>query len=166
MPLTRARSQSSASSMEHLIEATQIKGDSEAHPFLSPDDEFADFDTWDRSNLDGTELKKPRTCYRWEYAREALKTGLMLERQPGRQSVQVRHGRRVATRTPRSTAVEEDNFFGKHSGVEPGPAPLGARGDRGSGSGPDRSRLAAGGRRPYARASGRPRTHARRSSTP
>lgn len=44
--------------MEPLIEVTQIKGDGEAHPFLSPDDEFADYETWDRANLDGTELKQ------------------------------------------------------------------------------------------------------------
>ena len=56
-PLTRADAEMRIR-FEPLIEATQIKGDSEAHPFLSPDDEFADFDTWDRSNLDGTELKK------------------------------------------------------------------------------------------------------------
>lgn len=44
---------------EPLYEPTQIKGDGEAHPFLSPDDEFADFDTWDAANLNGTELKQP-----------------------------------------------------------------------------------------------------------
>ena len=66
--------------LEPLVEATQIKGDSEKHPFLSPDDEFADFETWDRSNLDGTEIKT-KAMLRWEYSREALKTGLMLEKQ-------------------------------------------------------------------------------------
>ena len=39
---------------ERLYEATQIKGDGEAHPFLSPDDEFADFETWDYGNLDAS----------------------------------------------------------------------------------------------------------------
>ncbi|MEE9547151.1 MAG: DUF3604 domain-containing protein, partial [Hyphomicrobium sp.] len=67
---------------EPLAEATQIKGDSETHPLLSPNDEFADYETWDRSNLDGTELKKPEML-QWEYARSALKTGLMLEQKLG-----------------------------------------------------------------------------------
>ncbi len=39
---------------EPLYEATQIKGDGEAHPFLSPDDEFADYELWDIGNLDGS----------------------------------------------------------------------------------------------------------------
>ena len=62
---------------EPLVEATQIKGDGEAHPMLSPNDEFADYETWDKSNLNGTEAKTP-DMLQWEYAREALKTGLRL----------------------------------------------------------------------------------------
>jgi hypothetical protein len=46
---------------EPLYEVTQIKGDGEAHPFLSPDDAFADYETWDVGNLDLSEAKT-RTC--------------------------------------------------------------------------------------------------------
>ena len=46
------------SHFERIVEVTQIKGDGEAHPLLSPNDEFADYETWDRANLDGTELKE------------------------------------------------------------------------------------------------------------
>ena len=105
--------------MEPLVETTQIKGDSEAHPFLSPDDEFADYETWDRSNLNGTELKE-KEMLRWEYSREALKTGLMLESSLGVNPY--KFGQIGSTDAHTSlAAVEEENFFGKHSGVEPEP---------------------------------------------
>ena len=104
---------------EPLVEATQIKGDSETHPLLSPNDEFADHETWDRSNLDGTELKKPEML-QWEYARSALKTGLMLEQKLGVNPFKFGMVGGTDAHTG-LTAVEEENFFGKHSGVEPEP---------------------------------------------
>ncbi len=62
---------------EPLHELSQMKGDEEAHPLLSPDDEFADFETWDTSNIAGNVPKEP-SMLQFEYARAALKTGLRL----------------------------------------------------------------------------------------
>jgi hypothetical protein len=105
--------------MEPVVEVTQIKGDSEAHPFLSPDDEFAAYEKWDKSNLNGTEAKKPEML-QYEYAREALKNGLVLEAKLGVNPFKFGMVAGTDSHTALSTA-EEDNFFGKHSGVEPGP---------------------------------------------
>jgi hypothetical protein len=102
---------------EKIVEVTQIKGDSEAHPMLSPNDEFADYETWDRSNLDGTEAKKPGMIQS-EYAREALKTGLKLEKKLGVNPFKFGMIGSTDSHTAMA-AVEEENFFGKHSGVEP-----------------------------------------------
>lgn len=105
--------------MEPIIETTQIKGDSESHPFLSPNDEFAGYETWDAANLNGTELKEP-SMLQYEYSREALKTGLKLKQSLGVNPY--RFGMVGSTDSHTSfAAVEEENFFGKHSGVEPEP---------------------------------------------
>jgi hypothetical protein len=104
---------------EPLVEVTQIKGDSESHPSLSPSDEFAGYEIWDKANLNGTELKKPE-MFQYEYAREALKNGLLLERKLGVNPFKFGMVGSTDSHTSMSTA-EEDNFFGKHSGVEPGP---------------------------------------------
>ena len=105
--------------MEPLVEVTQIKGDSETHPLLSPNDEFADYETWDKANLNGSELKKPEML-QWEYTREALKTGLELEQKLGINPYKFGMVGSTDSHTSLATA-EEENFFGKHSGVEPEP---------------------------------------------
>ena len=103
--------------MEPVAEVTQIKGDGEAHPFLSPNDEFADYETWDAANLDGTELKS-KDMLQYEYARSALRKGLQLEKKLGTNPF--KFGMIGSTDAHTSlAAVEEENFFGKHSGVEP-----------------------------------------------
>jgi len=63
---------------ERLYEVTQTKGTGEAHPYLSPNDEFANFEIWDKGNLDGSEVKT-KDMLEFEYARSALKNGLKLE---------------------------------------------------------------------------------------
>jgi hypothetical protein len=117
-PLTRELAALRAD-LEPLVEVTQIKGDGESHPFLSPNDEFADYETWDDANLDGTEVKK-KEMFQYEYARSALKIGLMLEKKLGVNPF--KFGMAAGTDAHTSlSAVAENNFFGKHSGVEPDP---------------------------------------------
>jgi hypothetical protein len=102
---------------EPLYEVTQIKGDGETHSALSPDDEFADYGTWDVGNLDLTELKRPEMLA-GEYAREALKQGMALEKKLGTNPY--KFGMVGATDAHTSlVAVEEDNFFGKSVTTEP-----------------------------------------------
>jgi hypothetical protein len=102
---------------EPLYEITQIKGDGEAHPFLSPNDEFADYETWDQGNLDLTEFKTD-DMLQYEYGREALKIGLQVEEEFGVNPYKFGFVGATDTHTGLATA-QEDNFFGKHSGAEP-----------------------------------------------
>jgi len=104
---------------EPLYEATQIKGDGETHPLLSPTDEFADYETWDQGNLD-LSVRKQDSMLQYEYARTALQTGLQLEQALGVNPYKFGMIGSTDSHTGLATA-EEENFFGKHSGTEPGP---------------------------------------------
>jgi hypothetical protein len=103
---------------EPLFEVTQVKGQSESHPLLSPSDEFANWDLWDRGNLI---LKpKPRGALKHEYWREALKSGLRLEGSLGTNPFMYGANGATDTHTGLST-TEEDNFYGKFKTLEPRP---------------------------------------------
>ena len=102
---------------EPIYEVTQIKGDGESHPFLSPNDEFAGYDVlWDKGNL-GPVLKQEHML-QYEYAREALKTGLKLGDKLGTNPYQFGMVGSTDAHTGLATAAEE-NFYGKHAGKEP-----------------------------------------------
>ena len=103
---------------EPVIEATQIKGDSETHPFLSPNDEMAGFGVtgWDFGNLSLSEQTVP-SMYAGSYARSALLRGLTLETQLGVNPYAF--GMIGSTDSHTSLATgDEDNFWGKHTGNE------------------------------------------------
>jgi hypothetical protein len=107
---------------ERLYEVTQTKGDGETHPFLSPTDEFADFERWDKGNLDGT-VPKTKDMLQFEYARSALKLGLKLEQTLGVNPYKFGMVGSSDAHTGLA-AMEEDNFFGKTTPQEPSPERL------------------------------------------
>lgn len=106
---------------EPLYEVTQMKGDGEAHPFLSPNDEFADFETWDTGSF-GPDAKTPDMLPK-EYAREALKTGLAYEESLGVNPFKFGLIGSTDAHTSLATTTE-DNFFGKIVVTEPTADPV------------------------------------------
>ena len=104
---------------EPIVEVTQQKGDGEAHPLLSPDDEFADFETIDAGNISGKVAKTPDMLPK-EYARPALKEGLRLERKLGVNPFKFGMIGSTDNHTALPTSREENNFS-KASFVEPSP---------------------------------------------
>lgn len=104
---------------EPLVEITQIKGDSESHPFMSPNDEFAGFGDagWELGNLDYSEKSTPE-MQPGSYVREALKRGLLIEQRTGANPYKYGVVGSTDSHTSLSTA-DDDNFFGKHPGAEP-----------------------------------------------
>jgi hypothetical protein len=117
-PLTRQYAEARAR-WEPLLEVTQPKGDSESHRFLSPTDEFAGYEVWDKMNLGSTKLHED-AWFQSEYARAALKNGLVLEQRLGTNPFKFGMIGSTDAHTALS-AVEEDNFFGKASPFEPNP---------------------------------------------
>jgi hypothetical protein len=107
---------------ERLYETTQTKGDGEAHPYLSPNDEFANFEKWDKGNLDGS-VAKTKDMLEFEYARSAYKNGLKLETRLGVNPYKFGLVGSSDAHTALS-AMEEDNFFGKTTPQEPSPERL------------------------------------------
>ena len=104
---------------EPLVEVSQAKGDGETHAILSPTDEFADYETWDRSNLDGS-AAKTEDMLTYEYARSALRLGLKLGEQLGANPYKFGLIAATDSHTGLSTSREE-NYFGKYKKTEPSP---------------------------------------------
>jgi hypothetical protein len=104
---------------ERLYEATQMKGDGETHPALSPEDEFADFENWDAGNLDLSQAKA-QDMLPGEYARTGLQRGLLLEARLGANPF--KFGMVGASDTHVGlTTTSNDNYFHKFTTYEPSP---------------------------------------------
>ncbi|MGB5165736.1 MAG: DUF3604 domain-containing protein [Woeseiaceae bacterium] len=106
---------------EPVYEVTQMKGDGETHPKLSPNDEFADYYTWDKGSF-GPDPKTPDMLPK-EYAREAYKRGLAYESKLGSNPFKFGMIGSTDSHTGLST-MEEDNFFGKIAALEPTADPI------------------------------------------
>jgi len=94
---------------EPLYEVTQQKGDGEAHPFMSPDDEFADFETVDMGNISG-KVAKTNDMLPKEYARSALLEGLRQEERLGINPFKFGMVGSTDNHTALPTSREENNF--------------------------------------------------------
>ncbi len=104
---------------EPLVEATQVKGDSETHPFLSPDDEFADYESWDRSNV-SMAVPHQDEWFRHEYVRSALQLGLEIADATGVNPYRFGLIGSTDSHTALATA-DEDDYWGKFVSAHPGP---------------------------------------------
>jgi len=108
---------------EPIAEVTQFKGDSESHPFLSPDDEFADYETWDAGNIGVPTTPKTDDQLKYEYLREAFKNGLGEAARIGVNPYKMGLIGSTDSHTSLATAAEDD-FWGKLSSMEPSPTRL------------------------------------------
>jgi Protein of unknown function (DUF3604) len=105
---------------EPLLEVTQTKGDGEMHPFLSTDDDFANFERWDFGNFGNPSVPKTKEMLQTEYARSALKLGLQWDEKLGANPFKFGMLGSTDSHTSLSTS-SEDNFFGKLPQDEPSP---------------------------------------------
>jgi hypothetical protein len=117
-PLTRSYAET-RSRYEPIYEMTQAKGTGEAHPTLSPNDEFAGQELLDASNIMGRVPKTPEMLPK-EYARSALMEGLRQEDKLGANPF--KFGMIGSTDNHTSLpSTREDNWFGKATILEPSP---------------------------------------------
>ncbi len=103
---------------EPIVEITQIKGDSETHPLLSPGDKFADFGRWDTNLAMNDTVRPSMSQYPFNYVRSALGIGLQIEREVGTNPFRFGVVGSTDSHTALSTA-DDDNFWGKFSKDEP-----------------------------------------------
>jgi hypothetical protein len=107
---------------EPVAEVTQNKGDSETLPLLSPDDEFANFERWDKANILGTKLDTPEQ-QPFNYLRPTLTRGLRYEAELGVNPF--KYGLIGASDIHNAlSAVAADNFLGTTPVNEPSPGRL------------------------------------------
>jgi hypothetical protein len=106
---------------EPLYEVTQMKGDAETDPGLSPNDEFADFERWNRGSFGP--VKKTPEMLRKEPAREALKRGMAYEAKFGVNPFKFGMVGSTDSHTSLPT-TQENNFFGKVVPLEPSKDPI------------------------------------------
>ncbi|MFN2101061.1 DUF3604 domain-containing protein [Altererythrobacter sp. MF3-039] len=101
---------------EPVYEVTQVKGDGEAHPLLSPDDRFADFENWDETDISmvprSVDEAEQRRTLEGEYARSGLKRGLEFARDIGTNPYEFGLMGSTDSHTALSTS-DSDNFWGK-----------------------------------------------------
>jgi hypothetical protein len=107
---------------ERLQEVMQTKGNSETHPTLSPNDEFADYGIagWEYGNLTMEDEPESPEMRPHMYLRGGLMSGLRMEQELGANPF--KFGMIGGTDVHNSlTSIEEDNFMGKHVIQEPRP---------------------------------------------
>jgi hypothetical protein len=107
---------------EPLVEITQIKGTSEAHPSLSPNDEWANFEIMER--YIGT--NHPVTKFKGGYVREALKDGILMREQHGFNPFKMGFIGSSDTHNAAPGSVEERNYFSKVGRSDGTPAQRGS----------------------------------------
>ena len=110
---------------EPVLEMTQVKGDSETHPLISPQDDFADFENWDETDISRNSIPedKKEKVFTGSYARPALKTGLALEEKLGVNPFKFGMIGSTDSHTVMATA-DSDNYYGKFVDSEPSPERL------------------------------------------
>lgn len=102
---------------EPLYEISQIKGTSEVHPDLSPNDEFSDFEIWDYTLAATAERNTHR---KGSYFRQALSDGIRIESEGNGNPF--KYGVIGDSDGHNSAAsIEEDNYTGKF-GMENDPS--------------------------------------------